>query len=150
MGTLLVQLSDRKWTVRAVVEAVAEARATDESLTLLRLAPAKNACLLGWEIESLAPKQESLIEDCAALAAGQNVPCSVLSIEYLDEIDAIAQATEFLHASRCYIHPPFGWFAPFRMVWCWLLGRRLHDCMLVVPSAPRESMRPHRLAWQRH
>jgi hypothetical protein len=134
MQTIIVQMSDKRWTMEAMHLASALARNIDGRVVLLRLVLANNPGLLGWEF-GLVPataKEQRQIEDYAAIAEDYGVEFSIKRMQYISLAGALAQAVELLNADVLFAHIAESGVAVLRRLRLWNLRRQLHRCRLLT------------------
>ncbi|MDX2137121.1 MAG: hypothetical protein SF123_03430 [Chloroflexota bacterium] len=108
MTTILVQLSDKAWTMRALHEACALARKQQETVTLLRLMQVEHISYLGSEFGNVAIDHQEYerLQEYAATAEDYGVEVEVEQMQCLSMIDATADAAELLEARAVFAHIP--------------------------------------------
>lgn len=139
-ATIVVQMSDRQWTMKAMHLACAMARNTQSSLVLLHLRPVKNPGLLGsgigLEVPSVSEYQD--LEDYGMIAEDYGVTLTVQPMAYESLVDALAQSAEYLNASALFAQLSESVFALWHRVQRWNLRRQLesHHCHLYTLETP--------------
>jgi hypothetical protein len=103
---IVVQISDREWTMQAVHFACAMARNTESTLVLLQLWPVTNAGLLGTGIgaDALSARNALDIEEYETIAEDYGVPLVVQPMECESLIEATMQAAAQLKAAALFMH----------------------------------------------
>ena len=132
MKTVIVQMSDKQWTMEAMHLACALARNIDGRIVLLRLVLANNPGLLGWGIMRATTEEERRIKDYAAVADDYGVQFCVQPMQYVTFMDALAQAAGNLNASFLFALIPQSSFPMWKRFRLWNLKRQLGDCRLCL------------------
>lgn len=145
---IILQVSDRQWTMQAVHLACAMARNTGSNLLLLQLRRVTNVGLLGTGIGVEAPsvRDEEDLKEYEAVAEDYGVPVVVQPMEYESLIDAVVQAVAILEATTLFMHLPEHRFTFWRQLQVRHLQHRLNalHCRLYLcdQSAQREPWMP--------
>ena len=151
MKPIIVQMSDRGWTLEAMHLASALARSIDGQIVLLRFVLAHNPGLLGWNITPPDPEEKRLLAEYAGIAEDYGVVCYIQPMQYISLVDALAQATELLHADALFAHITPGAVPLWRRWRMWNLKRQLHGCQLYTldeePPRSREEPVPATALW---
>ncbi len=132
MNTILVQMSEKCWTMEAMHLSSALARSIDGKIVLLRLVLANNPGLLGWGISSPTAQENRLIEEYAMIAEDYDVEFWVQPMQYVTQIDALVQAVEILGASVLFADIPQSRVPYWRQLRLWSLRHQLDDCRLYI------------------
>ena len=131
MKTIMVQMSDKQWTMEALHLACAMARSIGGQVVLLRLMLANNPGLLGWGLITPPTAEEyTQMGEYAAVAEDYGVECCVQSMQYVSLIDALGQAVEHVNAAVLFASIPQSRFSLFRKFRLWSLKRQLANCRL--------------------
>ena len=127
MGTVVVQVSDRKWTTQAVHFACAMARNTQSRLVLLHLIPARSAYLLGTDLGNKLPTKPELdaIGDYQLIAEEYGLEITLQRMQYESFGDALVQAAELTHPSVLFANVPGNIFPFWRRIELWNLRHQL-------------------------
>ena len=143
MNTVLVQISDRVWTTRAMHLACAIARNTQSRLILLHLMEVRSPYLLGSEYGSIPPSRDELkkIADCGSIAEDYGLEATVQPMQYESFTDALVQAVEYTEASIVFAHIPESAFTFWRKLQLWNLRRQLKTpgCQLYTLDEPEQT-----------
>lgn len=145
---IILQVSDRHWTMQAVHLACAMARNTGSNLLLLQLRRVTNVALLGTGIGVDAPssRDEEDLKEYEAVAEDYGVPVVVQPMEYESLTEAALQAVALLKATTLFMHLPEHRFSLWRQFQVRHLQRRLNalHCRLYLcdQSAQREPWMP--------
>lgn len=145
-ATIVVQMSDRQWTMKAMHLACAMARNTQSSLVLLHLRPVKNPGLLGSGIglDVLSDREYDDLEEYGMIAEDYTVRLTVQPMTYESWVDALVQTAEYLNASVMFAHPS----EETNIIWRrfqrwqqWILRRQLRsrNCHLYTLDTPVQS-----------
>lgn len=124
---ILVQISDRQWTMQAMHLACAMARNTDANVTLLHLMRVKSPVLLGTEL-GIAPPTSQECEDMREyemVAEDYGVKIVVQPMQYDDLAEALIQAADFTDASVVFAQLPESVFPLWKRFQTWNLRREL-------------------------
>lgn len=134
MGTVVVQISDRKWTTQAVHFACAMARNTHSRLVLLHLIAARNAYLLGTDLGTRLPTKPELeaIGEYELIAEEYGLEITLQRMQYECFGDALVQAVEVTHPSVLFANIPRSVFPFWRRIELWNLRHQLSsmNCQL--------------------
>lgn len=140
---IVVQISDRQWTMQAVHLACAMARNTESTLVLLQLWPVTNAGLLGTGIgvDTASARNALEFEEYETIAEDYGVPLSVQPMECESPIEASVQAATQLQASALFIHIPERRIAFWRPFQVRHIERRLaaFQCRLYLCDRPDQN-----------
>lgn len=140
MGTILVQISDRKWTTQAMHFACAMARNTYSQLVLLHLIKVRSPYLLGTEIGVIPPTSGELedIDEYETIAEDYGLEVVLQPMQYVSFPDALTQAAEYTHAAVLFTHVPESVFPFWHQLRLWNLRRQLtsQGCQLYTLDEP--------------
>lgn len=134
MNTILVQMSEKCWTMEAMHLSSALARNIDGKIVLLRLVLANNPGLLGWGIAAPTALEQCLIEDYAMIAEDYGVEFLFQSMQFVSLRDALTQAVELLDASVLFADIPRSRIPCWRQFQLWRLKSQLGKCNLYTLS----------------
>jgi hypothetical protein len=144
MGTILVQLSDREWTIKAMHMACAMARSTEENVTLLHLMSVVNPKLLGtvFGVPSLSAQELEMLDDCERIAEDYGVCIGLQPVQYESLIPALVQAVEHTKASIVFADLAVSVFPVWKRFQDWNLRRQLASlgCELVMLEQPTPAL----------
>lgn len=140
MDTIIVQVSDRQWTMRAMHLACAMARNTHTNLVLLNLRPVTSPALLGTGLGVDLPTDHDLedLNEYAMIAEDYGVMFTLQPMEYVSLNLALAQAAEYLKASVLFAHIPEHLLPVWQRFQTWNLRRQLNgqNCHLYTLDQP--------------
>jgi hypothetical protein len=140
MGTILVQISDRAWTMKAMHFACAIARNTQSRLTLLHLIQVRSPYLLGTELGIIPPPSHELeeIDEYDMIAEDYGLEVTLQPMRIVSLTSALVQAAEYLHASVVFMHVPENVFPFWHKLQLWNLRRQLtaQGCQLYTLDEP--------------
>lgn len=124
---ILVQMSDKKWTMQAMHLACAMARNNRTSVTLLHLMRVANPVLLGTELGVVPPTtQEGRdLEEYEMVAEDYGVELILQPMQYNDLTDALVQAADHTGASIVFAHLPESVLPLWKKFQTWYLRREL-------------------------
>jgi hypothetical protein len=153
MNTIVVQLSNRAWTMEAMHLACALARNIGGEIALLHLAPANNPGLLGWGVTPPTPAEYEQMKDYASVAEDYGVAFTVQPMQYVSMPDALAQVAEVLNAVALFAHIPASRVAVWRRFQLWNIRRQMHHCRLYTLDADQPELADEYVApaavWER-
>lgn len=139
-ATIVVQMSDRQWTMKAMHLACAMARNTGANLVLLHLRTIKNPGLLGSGIGLDIPTdcEYQDLEEYTMIAEDYGVTLTVQPMAYESQVDALVQSVEYLHASALFAQLADNAFSLWHRVQRWNLRRQLesNNCLLYTLDSP--------------
>lgn len=130
MKTIVVEMSDERWTMEAMHLASALARSVNGKVVLLHLVLAKNPGLLGWGIAPPTAREERQLQEYAAVAEDYGVEFWIQPMQFISSGDALVQAAEVISASVLFAHIPETQLHFWKRFQLWNLRRRLHNCRL--------------------
>ena len=140
--SIIVQVSDRSWTMQALHLACAMARNANLNLLLLQFRRVTNAGLLGTGIgpDVLTEQNERDLEEYEAVAEDYGVPLIIQPMEYESLPEAAVQAVAALGATALFMHLPEHRFSFWRRLRVRYIQRRLNmlDCRLYLCDQPTQ------------
>lgn len=127
MKTILVQMSEKQWTMPALHLACALARNTQANIILLRLMTVAHPAYLGSEFGYSIPtaQEREDIAEYKATAEDYDITLTVKSIQCLTPLDVIVDAAQQLNADAVFAdvpHSPIPYWQKFQK---WMLQHRL-------------------------
>lgn len=127
MKPILVQMSDKQWTMQAVHLACALARHQQVAVILLHLMPARHPSYLGTPFGDTPPTwQESTdMRDYAATAEDYGIELRLQPMQYVNWLDAVSEAADQLDAAVVFAHILPGRIPYWRRFQRWNLQRQL-------------------------
>jgi hypothetical protein len=134
MKTIMVQMSDKQWTMEAMHLASALARNTDGKIVLLRLVLATNPGLLGWGVPLPTVEEQRQLYECAAVAEDYGVEFCVQSMHYISSTEATAQAVELFKVDVLFANIPRSSIPLWQKFRLWNMKRQLGNCRLYTLS----------------
>jgi hypothetical protein len=127
VNTIIVQVADRRWTMRAMHLACDMARNTRSKVVLLHLLRVSNPRLLGslvgWTPPT--PEERQAIRDYKPVAEDYGIEIDVQPMQYESLVDALVQAAEELDASVVFARLPEHRFRLLHQYQTWSLQRQL-------------------------
>ena len=134
MKTILVQMSNRHWTMPALHLACALARNTNANVVLLQLMPVRHAAYLGTAFGLTTPTTQEYrdIDEYRATAEDYGVDMIIQPMQCLDTWDALIQAAQSLEADAVFADIPESWMPFWQKFQTWWLRRRLTPRQLFV------------------
>ncbi|MBX3063582.1 MAG: universal stress protein [Anaerolineae bacterium] len=140
MSTILVQLSERTWTLRALHQACALARRTRSTLVLLHLMPVTNPYLLGTPLAVTPPSRAELkeIREFELMAEDYGVEVTRQQMQYESLAGALLQAAEQTQAMALFADLPRYGLPVWHQLQHWYLQRGLNslNCRLLTLGKP--------------
>lgn len=147
-SSILVQISDFEWTMRAMHLACAISRNTHSGLVLLQLRLVANPALLGsgMGVDLPSAREYKELREYSAVAEDYGVEFTLQPMVYTSQVDALVQAAATVKASAIFAHLP-GQLLPFwHRLQRWNLQRQLsrQGCQLYTlePSEQSETWKP--------
>jgi hypothetical protein len=127
VNMILVQISNKQWTMQAMHLASAMARNTHTSVTLLHLMRVRSPALLGTELGVLPPttQEHQDLREYEMIAEDYGVEVILQPMQYDDAAEAIVQAAEYTDASVVFAHMPESMFPFWKKFQTWNLRREL-------------------------
>ncbi len=130
MKTIIVHMSDEQWTMEAMHLASALARNVNGRIVLLHLVLANNPGLLGWEIAAPDLTKNQLMKAYATVAEDYGVEFCVQPMQFINFVDALAEATSLFDASVLFAHIPQSKMPLWQRFQLWSLKHQLRNCRL--------------------
>ena len=144
MSTILVQLSDRVWTIKAMHLACAMARSTAANVTLLHLMQVMSPMLLGtvFGMSALSAQELEMLDDCERISGDYGIDIGLQPMQYESLVAALVQAVEHTQASVVFAHLPQSVFPYWKRLQDWNLKRQLAslNCDLAILEQPITSV----------
>ena len=126
MRPILVQLSNRAWTMQAMHLACAIARSNNTRVVLLRLVPVPVSYLgTGFGVFEPNSREQWEIEEYLATAEDYQVACSLQSMPSIGDLGAIADAARQLDAAVVFAHVPQAWIPLWHRFLVWRFRRTI-------------------------
>lgn len=132
MQTIIVQMSDRQWTMQALHLACALARNNHAQVILLRLIAVNYPGYLGTPFGngSLTRSEYADIKEFVATAEDYGIELSLSQMQCVSSPGALADAANELKADVVFAHVPESRIPYWRRLQVWNLERRLSHCQL--------------------
>lgn len=137
MGNIIVQLTDRQWSIQTLHLASALARNTGSYVTLLHLMLAHNPGLLGSDLAITAPslEEQSQFSEYSEICEDYGVDCILQPMQYVSLFGALQDAAMILKANAFFVKKPDSRFTVWNQLWTWRLHQVMHStgcqCYLV-------------------
>lgn len=127
MSTILVQMSDKQWTMQAIHLACALARNSDGNVVLLDLMQVTHPGYLGTGLgyTPLTPDQSTGVHEYTSTAEDYGIQLSFKRMQCVSVMDAIVEAAEYLTADVVFAHIPESRFSFWHSYQRWDMKRRL-------------------------
>lgn len=127
MQTILVHLSDRRWTMEAVHLACALARNNGGRVILLRLMAVTHVAYLGTELGNTPPtaRERAVIRECSATAEDYGVTAELQQMQCLSMRAALVEAAELVQASIVFAPIPQSWLPFWQKAQRWWVARQM-------------------------
>ncbi len=127
MDTILVQMTNKTWTLRALHLACALARSNGARIVLLRLMQVQHLSYLGTEFGStpLSQREFAAWHEYAATAGDYGVELVRLSMQCWSVLGAVADAADHVDAQVVFAHIPPSSIPFMGRLQRWSLLRRL-------------------------
>ncbi len=127
VNMILVQISNKQWTMQAMHLACAMARNTHSSVTLLNLMRVRSPALLGTELGVVPPttQEHQDLHEYVMVAEDYGVEIILQPMQYDDIAEAIIQAADYADASVVFAHLPESVFPFWKKFQTWNLRREL-------------------------
>lgn len=124
---ILVQVSDKQWTMQAMHLACAMARNNRTSVTLLHLMHVNSPALLGTNLGVVPPtaQEQENIHEYEMVAEDYGVDLALQPMQYDDLTEALLQAADYTNASTVFAHLPESIFSFWKKFQTWNLRREL-------------------------
>lgn len=132
MRTIIVQMSERHWTMQALHLACALARNNHAQVILLRLMAVNHPGYLGTAFgnRSVSGAEYVDIKEYAATAEDYGIEMSLCQMQCVTSLGALADAAEELDADVVFAHVPESRIPYWRRLQVWNLERRLSHSQL--------------------
>jgi hypothetical protein len=127
MKTILVQMSDRRWTMPALHLACALARDTDADIILLRLMHVEHAAYLGTQFgyHTPTPQERDDIAEYKATAEDYGTLLTIQLMQCLSPLEGLVDAANQLDADAVFAYVPKSWIPYWQTLQKWILQHRL-------------------------
>lgn len=127
METILVQMSEKSWTMQALHLACALARNYSTTVTLLRLMSVGHPSYLGTDFGKILPTYYELddLSEYAATAEDYGVELTIRSMQCVTTLDALVDAADQVNAGMVFAHIHKSWIPYWSAFQTWNLKRRL-------------------------
>jgi hypothetical protein len=127
MKKIMVQVTNKSWTIEALHLACAMARGGETTITLVRFMEVGHPSYLGTSMGSIVPTAQEYreLQEYQATAEDYGVEFDVRSIQCLSPLEVIAQAAEELEADVVFAHVPESAIPYWRKFQIWNLERSL-------------------------
>ncbi len=144
MKPILVQMSDKQWTLQAVHLACALARSNQTTIILLRLMPARHPGYLGTEFGDTPPTDEEHkeIDEYAATAEDYGVAMCLQPMQYVNRLEAVSDAADQLDTAIVFAHIPPGRIPYWHRFQRWNLKRQLSAAHRQLFTLDQQTDRP--------
>jgi hypothetical protein len=140
MKKIIIQVTNKDWTMEALHLACAMARGGDTTISLVRFMEVCHPSYLGTIMGSIAPTQQEYqdLKDYQETAEDYGVELDVCSIQCLSALDVIAQAADELQADVVFARVPESTIPYWRKFQVWNLERSLkgQHCQLYTLDKP--------------
>lgn len=142
MKTILVQMSDRHWTMPALHLACALARNTDAHVILLQLIHVRHPSYLGTNYGLTPPTAQEYVDmdEYKATAEDYGVMMTIHPMQCLDSFDALVQAAKLFEADAVFAHVRESRLLFWQRFQIWLLQRRVAPGQLFVIDKMDQSL----------
>ena len=130
MKTIMVQMSEKQWTMEAMHFASALARNTNGKVVLLRMVLANNPGLLGWGVNVPSAEEQRQLYEYAAVAEDYGVEFCVQPMHYISSAEALAQAVELFKIDVLFANIPRSSIPLWQKFRLWNMKRQLGNCRL--------------------
>jgi hypothetical protein len=130
MKTIMVQMSDKQWTMEAMHLASALARNIDGKIILLRMVLANNPGLLGWGIASPSAEEQRQLYEYSAIAEDYGVQFCIQPMQYISSTEATTQAVELFKVDVLFANIPRSSIPLWQKFRLWNMKRQLGNCHL--------------------
>ncbi|MBZ0288787.1 MAG: hypothetical protein K8I30_14310 [Anaerolineae bacterium] len=140
MKKIMVQVTDKAWTLEALHLACAMAHGGNMTITLVRFMEVGHPSYLGTDMGYIAPTPQEYrdLQDYQAAAKDYGVELEVRSMQCLAPLDVVAQAATELEADVVFARLPETIIPYMRRFRLWNLRRVLsgQDCQLYTLDKP--------------
>lgn len=126
MAAILVQMSEKLWTMQAVHLACALARNNGAKVILLRLAPVQHLSYLGTPFGDapLSSQEYDDLKEYAVTAEDYGVELTLQPMQCYSAFDALVDAAEQIDADTVFARVPPSRFPYWQRFQAWQLERR--------------------------
>ena len=133
--TIMVQISDREWTLEALHRACLLARITSANIALVQMIPVQHPRWLGTDMGYMNFTDQDRVEftDYQATIEDYGVEFTPLLFQYATLAEAIAQAAEHVNAQAVFARIPESIIPFWTKFQVWWLNRQLErqQCKLI-------------------
>ncbi len=144
MKIVLVQMTEKQWTMPAVHLACALARSSSANIILLQLIQEPHPSNLKQRFSFVSPPpQHDDIGEYAATAEDYGVHLSVRFMQCLSPLEALSNAADQLNADVVFAYVPQSWLPYWRKFQTWHLQRSLaaaHRQLFVLDQAALDQL----------
>jgi hypothetical protein len=143
MKTILVQMSEKSWTMEALHLACALARNNASHVILLRLMPVHHPSYLGTAFGDTSPTNHERheIAEYAATAEDYGVELSLQSMQCATTLEALVDAAGQLDVDVVFAHIHKSWLPYWHEFQAWQLRRQLsarHRQLFTLDGSSRD------------
>ncbi len=127
MKSIMVQMSDHSWTLKAVHLACALARGNQAYVVLVRMIPVTHAGHLGTPhgYRAATVEEQQDIKEYVSIAQDYQVKFILQPMEYITIVDAIIDIAEILDAEFVFAHVPKSVIPYWQKFRIWRMEHRL-------------------------
>jgi hypothetical protein len=127
MKKIMVQVTNKQWTMQALHLACAMAQNSETTISLVRFMEVGHPSYLGTDMGNIAPTPQEYWElrEYQATAEDYAVVLEMCSIQCLSPLDVIVQAADELEANVVFAHIPESAIPYWRRFQLWNLERSL-------------------------
>jgi nucleotide-binding universal stress UspA family protein len=140
MKKIMVQMTDKAWTIEALHLACAMAHGGDTPITLVRFMEVGHPSYLGTDMGYITPTAQEYrdLQDYRDTAEDYGVTLEVRSMQCLSPLDALTQAASELEADVVFAHVAETAIPYWRRLRLWNLRRELsgQGCQLYTLDKP--------------
>ncbi|MEP7289283.1 MAG: hypothetical protein ABI947_26320 [Chloroflexota bacterium] len=140
---IMVQMSERAWTLKAIHLACTLARGTNTGVALVKMLPVQHLGWLGTEFgyQNFTQQDHLELRDYLATAEDYAVEVSTHVFQYATLYDAIADAANYVKASIVFANIPDSRIPYWHKFQIWSLRQRLisHQQKLYMLDTPIET-----------
>jgi hypothetical protein len=124
---IMVQISDRAWTMEALHQACVMARNSQAILVLLQMVAVQHPGWLGTDLgnANFTRQGRMALKEYEATLEDYGVDYSTLTFQYESLVEGIAQATERVNAQAVFVHIPQSGIPFWTRFQKWSLQRQL-------------------------
>ena len=126
MNTILVQMSQRQWTLSAVHLACALARNHKAKIILLQLIPVAHPSYLGTQFGNTQPlpRDDDYADTYRAIAQDYGTRFTIQPMQCLTPLEALVDAAHQLEVDAVFAHVPTSRIPYWQAFQTWVLQRR--------------------------